>query len=221
MLANVIALDDRGQASALWRRSVNQSGEPVPYFGLDYLIEADVTSALALTAAPQAQRALRRQADRIFEPFTRRLWISANSETAVEDETLLGCLDRPYDPGRGDVNLNPDKIAILVDLFGDRQRFADAARQADREARAELVRTSDLTARCEHAQERTRRSIAIARAQARARQAAGRLLSDTESYLTEVALADALTEALSRPTISLVSVTCLVLSDPAGAHVRR
>jgi len=220
MLADVIAIDDRGQASALWRPSVNPAEEPVPYFGMDYLIEADVTPALALTTAPEAQRALRRQADRIFAPFTRRLWISADNETAVEDETLVGRLDRPYDRGRGDVNLNPDKIAMLVDLFGDRRRFAEAARQADRHARAELVRMSDLAARCEQAQERTRRSIAIAHAQARARQAAGRLLNDTESYLTEVAIADALTEALSRPTISLVSVTCLVLGDPAGVHVR-
>lgn len=49
-------------------------------------------------------------------------------------------------------------------------------------------------------------------AQAQTRKAAGHLLSDTESLLTDVTVAEALTEGLTTPVINVVSVTCIVRS---------
>jgi ATP-dependent helicase HepA len=217
MLAEVIAVDDRGQASAFWRRMLARTSLPRALFGVDYLVEASVTSALDRSgASPQARMAVRRQADRILEPFMSRVWVDAATETVVQDDRLVAALDLSYDQNRGDVNLNPGRIGSLVKLFGDWQRFGEAARRADHCARIGLAGASNLTTRCEQALARVRHVVAVAGAQARARQAAGRLLSDTEDFLTDVGVVESLADALSRPSVEPVSVTCLVLGDLDG-----
>ena len=80
---------------------------------------------------------------------------------------------------------------------------------------------TDLTARCGEAQERARRVIAIMRAQALARQAAGRLVGDAESYVADVAIADALADGLSNPQTRLVAITCLVRGASGAARRER
>jgi ATP-dependent helicase HepA len=47
-------------------------------------------------------------------------------------------------------------------------------------------------------------------AQAQTRKAAGHLLSDTESLLTDVAVTQALTNGLTAPVVKVVAVTCIV-----------
>ena len=221
LLSSVIAIDDRGQAAALWRRDPRHQGDPAVYFGLDYLVEADVDTALAMVSeAPAARHALRRQADRILTPFLRRVWVPAGDETAVGNRGLVTWLDRPYHPASGDVNLNADRITDLVDLFGDRERFAVVARLADQTGRDELSRVTDLAVLCEQARDHAQRSLAVGRAQAQARRAAGRLVTDTDSYLMDVDLTEALIAGLARPRLRLVSATCLVRGGVGAAgHV--
>lgn len=211
MLEDTVAIDDRGQASVFLRRDASMRGEPQVYFGLDFLVEADIGAALKLTGDDRETRhAVGRQADCIFEPFTRRVWVPTGDDKAVDDPGLVEWLNRPYAPARGDVNLNPTRIPPLYDLFGGAAGFADAARAAETISRRELARVSDLADRCEEARKRGTQAIVVQSAQARARQAAGRLITDTESYLVDVRVANALISGLGQPRVGIVSVTCIV-----------
>ena len=219
MLANTIDIDDRGQASVFLRRDASVRGGPQVYFGLDFLVEADIGAALKLTGDDRETRhAVSRQADCIFEPFMRRVWVRAGEDKAVDHPGLVEWLNRPYAPTKGDVNLNPMRIAPLHDLFGGTPGFADAARAAETISRGELARVSDLASRCEEAQKRAAQVIAVQSAQAQARQAAGRLITDTESYLVDVRVADALINGLRQPHVSIVSVACIVRGNLVTAE---
>jgi hypothetical protein len=145
-------------------------GEPEVYFGMDFLVEADIDAALQQTGEDAGTRqAVRRQADRIFEPFMNRVWVPAGGDRAADSPDLLEWLDRPYAPARGDVNLNPTRIGPLLDLFGGVSKFTEASRSAEITSRSELVRVSDLVTRCGEAQKRGTQAIAIQRAQAQGR----------------------------------------------------
>ena len=65
-LAEVIAIDDRGQASAIRSVDPGFTGDPEPYFGFDYIVEADITRRpVPCRRGPGTAPALRRQADRM------------------------------------------------------------------------------------------------------------------------------------------------------------
>ncbi len=216
MLESTATIDDRGQASVFARRDASVRGEPEVYFGLDFLVEADIGAALQLTGEDLGTRkAVRRQADCIFEPFMLRVWVPAADDKAVDSPNLLAWLDRPYDKARGDINLNLLRIDPLHDLFGGAAKFADAARAAQMTGRRELARVSDLASRCGDAQKQAAQALAVQSAQARARQAAGRIITDTESYLVDVRLAEALISGLLRPHVGIMSVACVVRGNLA------
>lgn len=209
MLAKVVTVDDRGQACVLWRPGL-RNRDLVAYFGFDFLVEADIGAALRLVGeAPDARSALRRQADVIFAPFTQRLWLASEGEHTLDDHAHLRWLEAPYAPDRGDRNLNEERISGLWDHFGNVDGLAIAARRTEATAREELTRSARLMQRGEQAQQEGNRALTVRRAQAEARQSAGRLLSDTESYLTDLAITAALVEALAHPNIRLMAVTCV------------
>ncbi|WP_328779874.1 protein DpdE [Streptomyces canus] len=212
-LANVVWYDDRGQATAFWRADVNHRGEPEPYFGFDYLVEADISSALEL-ALPLVQRprdaeaALRRQAEQLLPPFTLKVWVPAGAAEALTNGDTQKWLDARYRDT--DHNYNSGNIHELMNLFDGQPGYEAAARGAETVARAELKRVTNLADRCDVAQQQGRERLTVAKAQAEARQAAGRLLGDEESYLLDAAITDALVQALSEPKVRLVSATCLL-----------
>jgi ATP-dependent helicase HepA len=213
VLARVVTIDERGQACAFWRRGLHR-GEPRMYFGLDFLVEAVIDGALdLLPSSPDAQKALRRQADLIFPPFTQRLWLPAGSDTALVDAALLRGLDRRYDPERGDLNLSETRISALWDVADGPDGLAAVARQAERDGRTELARSASLVERGRRAAREATRTLAVRQAQALARQGAGRLLSDTESYLSDVQVTAALVAGLGQPRLRLMAITCLVAGD--------
>ncbi|MYQ36376.1 protein DpdE [Streptomyces cellulosae] len=214
-LANVVWYDDRGQATAFWRADRDHKGEPEPYFGFDYLVEADIELALELALQiphvqkrAEAEAALRRQADQLLPPFTLKVWVPAGSTQALSDESTREWLDAPY--GATDHNYNSKLIHELLDLFDGRPGYEASARAAEQVARAELERVTNLADRCAQAQEKGRERLAVAKAQAEARHAAGRLLGDRESYLLDVDVTEALVKGLSHPKVRLVSATCVL-----------
>ncbi|SCF20972.1 ATP-dependent helicase HepA [Micromonospora haikouensis] len=213
ILAQVIEVDDRGQASAFWRRGL-RNAELRPYIGLDFLVEAAIDEALDLVpSSPDAQRALRRQADLIFRPFMRRVWLPAGSSVPVVEPELLRWLNRPFEPDRGDLNLSETRIGVLWDCLGGPDGLTAAARQAEHDGHLELALSADLVNRGRQAEHEAARALAVRQAQALARQRAGRLLSDTESYLTDVRVTAALIAGLGRPRLRLMAITCLVGGD--------
>ncbi|GAB2751589.1 protein DpdE [Streptomyces bullii] len=214
MLTSVIYTDDRGQATAFWRLAPNHRGELEPYFGFDFVVEANINGAVALVndvGAEKARLALRRQADRILPPFALKVWVAAGSTKAVTDEQTLVWLEKPYDNNK-DHNYNPKLIHELTDIFGGWKYYAAAAKSANVIALEELEQVTKLPAMCDRAQKAARRRLAVAAAQAKSRGAASHLLGDTESYITDVSVADALVEGLTQPTVRLVAATCIVKS---------
>ncbi|MEV4364414.1 protein DpdE [Nonomuraea sp. NPDC049625] len=216
-LARAVYFDDRGQASAFRRIDQAYTSDPIAYFGFDLLAESDLTDALRLVAShSDAELALRRQADRLLPPFTLKVWVEAGSGTPITNPQSLRWLNRPYD-NRRDRNYNRTNISQLLDAFGGWDGYARAATHAERSARELLAETTDLVARCEEAQVQARQRIAITRAQAQARQAAGHLVGDAESLITDTAVTEALVAGLTRPVVKVIAVTCLVRSGPGGA----
>ncbi|MEG3632175.1 protein DpdE [Micromonospora palythoicola] len=212
LLAAVVAIDDRGQASALWRRGRSQESV---HFGFDIVVEADLDAALSHSAAgTEARHAIRHQADLLLPPFMDRIWLDA-AGVQVTDESLLRWLNAPYTHQR-DVNLNSDRITALLDNFGGPERFAAAARSAEATARHLVAQGERVRNRTAAAYEEGTRALAVQRAQALARQAAGRLLSDTESYVTNVLLGGLLVDGLRTPKPRVVAAICVAGGDLWG-----
>ena len=221
MLARAVWIDDRGQAAVTLRRDPRATEASV-FFGFDFLVEANVGAALGLVSDDEISRnALRRQADSLLAPFIRRVWVRLPRETAVDDSKLIDWLDRPYRPAqeRGlDVNLNADRIGILHSYLGGSLQFTGAAWFALEIAENELARVTDLTAQCEKARNGAVASLTVRRVQAQARQAAGRIVNDTESYSLDIAVADALVAGLTAPDIKVISVSCLLHASLSGTR---
>ncbi len=212
LLGSVIAIDDRGQASALWRPGPRHE---TAYFGFTVVVEADVTTALRhIAAGNDARHAIRRHADLLMPPYMERVWLDS-ARARVTDEGQLNWLNQPYDVRR-DINLGADRIGPLLNGFGGAARFADAARAAETTARELVAASESLRARTTAAYEESHHKLAVQRAQALARKTAGRLLSDTESYVTDVELTNHLLDGLLRPEIRVVAVTCVVAGSEWG-----
>jgi ATP-dependent helicase HepA len=211
VLAEFLAVDDSGQASAFRRVDPDLNGDPEPYFGFDYLVEADISGALRrVFDQPGTASALRRQADRLLAPFTLRVWIAAGTKEPVPDGPVPALLNRPYDKRTGDRNYNGTRIRELIDMFGTWDSYRRAAEAAESVARDRLADVTDLQSRCSQARDQALQRVAVARAQAQARQAAGHLVGDSESYVLDVAITQALIEGLSRPEVRTVGATCVV-----------
>ncbi|MEU4517451.1 protein DpdE [Amycolatopsis sp. NPDC024027] len=204
--------DDRGQATAFSRPYVHLRGGADPYFGFDYLVEADIASATALVAEhAQAKQALRRQADRVLAPFTVRVWIHAFSGEPVVADAQRQWLDQPYDKDRlRDRNYSGERLRELFDIFGGPHEYQVATAAAEKASREHMAAVTDLRRLCDEARATAEQRVAIAQAQAQARSAAGHLVGDLESYLVDTAVTAALVGGLSHPATRLIAAVCLV-----------
>ena len=239
-LARILNLDDRGRASAHWRVDPTWDADPLAYYGFVYLVEADIQSA-ARAAQPddrhlaerleqsvrqrgpqvETRAALRRRADRALAPFSRTVWISGDTETAVEDPRLMSWLESPYRRTATDTNLSADRIHALHDLFRGEDGFAASVHGSESAARVELARITDLPVQMTKAVASLRSEQTIFAAQSAARHAAGRLLNEDDLTTRESTVAEALVHGIENPQIRLLAVTCLVRSrDRWAAHAR-
>lgn len=220
MLERSLWIDDRGQATAFLRQDRRTNGEAYTYFGFDFLVEADITQALDRFGEDEKSRkALRRQADCLLAPFTRRVWVQYPGLTAIEHQGQLDWLNAPYNPESRnwpDVNLNAERIGALYRKLGGQDQYVKATWAAEDIARRELSRVTDLNVRCAAARQRALEGLAVRRAQAQARQAADQLVTDTESYAADVDIADALTAGLTVPTVKVIAVICLIRGTLPG-----
>ena len=96
----------------------------------------------------------------------------------MRDSRQVAWLDRPYQRERGDVNLNSERIANLIDLFGTHAHFARSAQVAADIALRDLRQVTDLAERsataAEHAVGRLRRATGAGIGTARGRRPGGR-----------------------------------------------
>ncbi len=204
-LENVIKVDERGQASATLRRFPTQ--QPVPYFGFDLLVEADLANAVEHVGG-KGELALRRYADALFPPAVVRVWMPAGADEFVRDPKVLSWLNRDYDNVR-DENLGKD-LNILSDVFGGFDRFGDQVRTAERTAVEAFANEASLRTRADEARSEAQQLLMVYRVQAEAREAAGRLITDAESYLLDVAVREAVVNALAHPAIRVMAASCVI-----------
>jgi len=207
----VIQLDDRGQACALWRLDPSWRQDPLIYFGMDFVVEADVAPLLKLMGRDDRSLATAtRRCDWALPPFERRVWIATSTMSAVSDEASLRLLDAPFDERR-DKNLNSARIQALHNLLGagNLQRVAAAASDA---ALGWLRETTALQERCARAAAKVAAETDVLLARSRARASAAGLVADAESLTLEVDLGRAVQAGVESPTIRPEAVTCLVRS---------
>ncbi|MFF4537916.1 protein DpdE [Streptomyces aureus] len=213
LLSEAVLNDDLGQSAAFRRidRHMPRGEEAQPYYGFDFLIEADVSGALSHAKdSADAGRALRRQADRILAPFVRRIWVRGGTNQAVTNPAQVAWLDAPYDKNKGDRNYNSARAGEYFTLFGGQEAAASFAREASQAALSFLHKHTSLRADCEEAQQQALAVAAVLNAQCEARRAAGHLVTDTEGLVTDAAILQALAEGLSRPVIRIVAAVCVV-----------
>ncbi|TPQ18638.1 DEAD/DEAH box helicase [Streptomyces sporangiiformans] len=213
MLSEAVLNDSLGQSAAFRRidRGMRPGQEPQPYFAFDFLIEADTSAALRhVKDSPDAEKALRRQADRIFPPVVRRVWIESGTNRPVTNEAQLAFLNRPYDKSKGDRNYSSRRASELFEVFGGQDHAATYAEDAQQAALSFLHKHTDLAAVCQDAQHKALEVSAVLHSQAQARKAAGRLLRDTESLVTDAEVLTSLAEGLSQPIVSVVAAACLI-----------
>ncbi len=119
-LTDYVRWDDRGQAFALWRPTSVVVDETL-YFRFDYVITADTTRAKQVVEASGTQldrQAVQRRSDAFFRPTVASVWSTLDAEE-LDDPAILALVERPYDPDRGDVNLNHQRHWVLDELVGE------------------------------------------------------------------------------------------------------
>lgn len=208
----VLAIDDRGQASAQWRLDRAWPSDPLVYFGYDFLVEANLAPVLeALGQGPEGLAVARRQGDAALSPFFKRIWIPVNDMRPLEDETLVRYLNEPVAPGR-DVNLNASRIAALHTVLGGDHVLQTLGPEGYSIAENHLRQVADLVNVTRRATAAVQSRTDLLVAQTKARQAAAGYVPDPQVWDREIAVGRALRAGVSTPSIRLTAVTCLVRS---------
>jgi ATP-dependent helicase HepA len=217
LLAHVIDNDDRGQATCVARIDPrHQEEEPGIYFGFDFLVEADLRAAIACgPAAPSAVLALRRRADRLFAPFTMRVWVEAEEDCAVAAPEVTRWLERPLDLRR-DHDITGQKLDELIGRLGGWAGFRKTGVEAEHLARVHLAETAKLTELSMAALGRAKAGLRVMQAQAKARALAGRLVNDEETMVLDNAWTSALADGISNPSARVVAAMCVVRTGIPG-----
>lgn len=208
-LERVLELDDRGQATALWRIDRRWRGDALIYFAFDYQVEANPEPLMQLLGGERRHLATSmRRCDWALSPFERRIWIDTSSMAMVESRDELDFLNAPFTEPR-DKNLNPARISSLHNLVGA-GNLSLVASAAAKKAHDELLRTTALREACAQASQRIAAETEVNVARSRARSAATRMVADPAALDFEIAIGRAVQEGVENPVVSNVAVTCLV-----------
>ena len=211
-LEALLALDDRGQAVAMWRLDQSWPNEPMTYFGFDFLIEADLRPMLTLLdGRSDVEPIARRRADAALAPQHQRVWIPAHTLVPVDDTKFAAKLSLPYLNGR-DVNLNHQRIPALHYLLGGEANLAPVAESCFDVAREHVEVVADVVRASRAAVGQVRRETGVVLAQSRARSEAAGFVADPGALENEVGIGRAIEAGVADPVIRLSGVSCVVLS---------
>ncbi|PHM10117.1 protein DpdE [Nostoc sp. 'Peltigera malacea cyanobiont' DB3992] len=217
-LSSYIHWDDRGQAFAMWRvEETWDSGEGEEWYGFrfNYVIETNLTNSTK-------DKTLQRRVDGLFAPIVESVFIDARYEPmcAVEDETLLNILQRPY-KGKGskcrDYNLAKSRLSIL-DNFIESSSWQEFCYQARSTSLELLGQRPKFITLCENSAIRAEQKLGKRLDQLRLR--LNRLTNQERIYNkvleqelnNETALSQVIIEGIRHPTIHLDSVGFIIVS---------
>ncbi|OYD89900.1 helicase [Nostoc sp. 'Peltigera membranacea cyanobiont' 213] len=220
-LSSYIHWDDRGQAFAMWRVAETwDSGEGEEWYGFrfNYVIETNLTNYKNTTK----DKTLQRRVDGLFLPIVESVFIDARYEQmcAIEDETLLNILQRPYN-GKGgkyrDYNLAKSRLSIL-DNFIESSRWQEFCYHARDTSLELLSQRPEFISLCENSAIRAEQKLGKRLDQLRLR--LNRLTNQERIYNTvleqelnnETALNQVIIEGIRHPSIRLDSVGFIIVS---------
>jgi ATP-dependent helicase HepA len=212
MLEYVRRRDDRGRAYAFVKMQADHGANPpIAALRFDFIVEA---APLSDRLGESARLALARRLVGHLPPFVETIWVDVGVDEIV-DPDLIRRLAGRYSTTFGDRYLHPGRWDVLDDAFPglDWEAWCDGADQMTRET--VLARTTTRQ-RFEDARAGAAR-VAEARMEAlRGRQ---RLVTDVGSALAfEEAAANAIGDALSRPTLVADAVGFVILcGDSLGS----
>lgn len=226
-IQQLMDLDDRGRAAAMWRLvpdHVPQTEAAADlYLRFDFIVETDIGQALRVAGEsdePGCRAALTRRGDMALPPFYHRVWID-ETQSPVVDPVLLARLDAPYlrataaGPYR-DWNLNWERWPLVEDrdlpVMGAWRQWLPRARQA---AEAILHSERDMAQLCEQAVARAQWVDQRRFAQLRARVRGG-VSADSNTTLAllerEERIARGLYAGMRAPRVTLGTVVAVFLS---------
>nr|WP_283818680.1 protein DpdE [Jatrophihabitans telluris] len=209
----LLNLDDRGQAVAMWRLNPRWPLEPLPVFGFDFVVEAALDPIVsAMVGLGEVEPVARRRADTAFPPQYQQVWIPSDTSSPVLDPTFAEYLSQPLRKDKGDVNLNPDRIAALHTLLGGEANLAAVAEGCFSVARHHVEHISDVVEASRRAAEKVNGDADMLIAQSRARSRAAGFVMDSALLEAEIATSRAIATAVSSPVLRLSSVSCVVVS---------
>lgn len=211
-IEQLLELDDRGQAVALWRLTPSWHSEPLAFFGFDYLVEADLAPIMSVTGqGSEAEPMARRRVDSAFPPERHRVWVPVSTRTPVVEPGMVRYLDEPLRERR-DVNLNAKRIPALHAVLGGEEHLSPIAHECEEVARRHIVQIAGLVERSRHAVDQIRGETVTLSAQHAARSAAEGLVADPDSLKIELELSRAIEAGVLDPVVRLSGVSCLVVS---------
>lgn len=216
-LEDLLNLDDRGQAVAMWRLTPTWLQDPLAYFGFDFLIEANVEPILAVLGGDvEGAPIARRRADAAFPPQHQRIWVPITNKEPVTDRSLIAYLGEPLLKNR-DVSLNSDRIPALNTLVGGEQHLGSVAEACFAAARAGVDRVADVFEASRRAAKQVSLETEILLARSRARARAATLVADPKAMEVEVKLSHAIEIGVTSPVVGLTGVSVVVLSAQSYA----
>lgn len=217
-LEDLLDLDDRGQAVAMWRLDQAWPHDPLAFFGFDFLIEANVEPILAVLGGDtEGAPIARRRADAAFPPQHQRIWVPITNKEPVTDARLIAYLGEPLLKNR-DVSLNADRIPALHTLVGGEQQLAPVAEACFAVARARVDRVADVVEASKRASNQVNLETEILLARSGARARAASLVADPNAMEAEVKLSHAIEVGVTSPVVRLTAVSVVVLSAESYAN---
>ncbi|WP_026163060.1 protein DpdE [Kribbella catacumbae] len=211
-LEDLLNLDDRGQAVAMWRLDRAWPHDPLAFFGFDFLIEANVEPILAVLGRDrEAVPIARRRADAAFPPQHQRIWVPITNKKPVTDVRLIAYLGEPLLKNR-DVNLNSSRIPALHTLVGGGQQLASVAEACLGAARTRVDQVADVVEASKRATKQVALETEVLLARSGARAMASSLVTDPEAMEAEVKLSHAIEDGVTSPVVGLTGVSVVVLS---------
>ena len=200
--------DDRGSTFATWRKHADWAGDIWMGFRICLIAEPGLAEDNLLRPDPQ-QLAVARRAQQYFSPNHMMLHVESSGEP-VNDANLNAILALPYakerSPNRPWVDINLGSRPELFARIIDPGQFAEICRSV----RENAVSTFLVS---EAFRDQTRKAVATARADLERRRARlARRAGSGEMDSDELAAAEAVLAAVSRPTVRLDAIGMFIVS---------
>ncbi|MGI5216893.1 protein DpdE [Nocardia sp. CA-290969] len=209
---SILAIDDRGQATAQWRLDRTWPYDPLVYFGFEFLVEADLDPLLGVFhEGTDAVPVARRRGDLALRPQHWKVWVDVSTMAPVEDRNTIRYLDQPY-RDRRDTNINPSRMGALHSVLGGPSVLGTIAPQCLDIAHNHLRSVADLARVTEEAAKHVALETDSIVAQSKARHTAAGMVPDVDLLAGEIEAGRALEQGVRTPRIHLASVSCLVRS---------